>query len=156
MKKIILFILISITLNSYSQFHGCKCERENKTIVEENGYKYYREDALPKNIEYRDKIVVKKDTIIQVKKITKEVIKEVEKSTETKFEIGNSIPKTLQYKCKGNFDPIFSSIDKQTKLITGNDGKTIIPYIEKTYYNQDNKPIYIEKLDPQTLFTLNQ
>ncbi len=65
--------------------------------------------------------------------------KEIEKPNEEKLEQKEVSPGR------------YSTIDKQTKFILGPNGKTKVPYIERTYYTKsDDKVSRVEKIDPVT------
>ena len=46
--------------------------------------------------------------------------------------------------------PVFTTIDKTTKFFTNDSGKTKKPYLEKTFYDTNNKPFRTQYIDPGT------
>ncbi len=50
----------------------------------------------------------------------------------------------------------YSVIGQETKFIADKNGKTIMPYIERVYYDVDNNIIKIVKLNPVTYLPINQ
>lgn len=122
--------------------YECSCEGgTRKSIIEDSyGNTWYRHDALPKT-EVIKKIfinITKHDTI----KLTKIIIKRdtiLIQPQQPHYEsgLGNSIPQKLQPE-----KPIYSTVDKQTYFEIKEDGKTIIPYNKRTFYDKNDKPLY--------------
>ena len=90
--------------------------------------------------------------IVKVKKPA--IIVQTGDTSKPVYNIGYSIPTlTLFHRASDSTPyekPTFSVTDKQTKFYVAEDGKTLVPYIEKTIYDSSYHPIRVDHLDPQT------
>ena len=156
MKKLLLILIISTTFISvYAQEH-CKCKDDNKVLYS-HGEKYYREDAIPERVVNHN--VYKHDTIVKIKEVvkTKIVTKTIVKVDTVTIQVSITTSKSdsvTDYQCKVFNKAIYTTLDKQTKFMIDSRLKTKVPYIEKVYYNADNRAILIQKLDPSKLTIL--
>lgn len=97
---------------------------------------------------------------------TKPKTKQVYKKLQPKFEsdlfckrkdiietgIGTVVPKVSELKSDdfSYVKPAFTTIDKTTMFYVKSDGKTVVPYIQKTLYDTANHIIGVQHLDPKT------
>lgn len=165
MKKLIFFIIFSIFLNSVSVVFATEQNNIEAISTKETIIKTYEfagnidyEPLIPKNIEYKKEIFIKKDVNVEEQKRIEnvDIVEPVEKiiSENDKSKAINLFEKELNYN-KDNLKGVLKLDESSLKVvknevenITKYDTKKYTIYEEKTYYGLESNDY---SLLPQTI-----